>query len=127
MKPLQKINPSIPKENKESAIKIKFGCNYYKIFSHNIAYIYKKEGVHFIANKKKFKLPLFINNINEILLDLNSKNFFMLNESTIFSKNFVRLKESENKCYAIAFNSIYEDSFLIPENLQSNFKSWILD
>ncbi|MEL0457116.1 hypothetical protein WJN01_12830 [Flavobacteriaceae bacterium SZ-1-7] len=125
MKPSLKTPHSSQKPRRESAIKVKYGKNYYEFLDHSIAYIYKKEGLHFIANKENFKFPFLIKDLNEILIDLSSDAFFALNESTIFSKDSVRLKENSNECYAIAFNKVYKDTFIIPENLQKKFKAWM--
>lgn len=120
-------NNSLKNPIKQNSFRIKFGGKYYEIPKSCVAYIYKKEGVCFIANKDNGKYPIFLDDPNELFLGLNSNQFFKLNESTIFCRNFVRLVESTNQCIAIAFNEAYEDSFIIPREIEPLFKKWISD
>lgn len=113
------------KLSSKNSLHIKYGRNYYEIPIDHIAYIYKKEGVFFIANKNKVKVPIFIENFDEIVEELTSNNFFKLDDYIYLSKGSVRMEQRKEQCIAIAYNESYEDAFFIPKEIENKVKKWI--
>lgn len=108
-----------------NSLHIKYGRNYYEIPIDHIAYIYKKEGVFFIANKNKIKVPIYIENFEDIVKELTSNNFFKLDDFIYLNKGSVRMERRNGHCLAIAYNECYEDVFFIPKEIENKVKKWI--
>ena len=118
------LNPTI---NSEDSVFIKFGKVHYQIFRNQIACLYRAEGVFFLIDKKRLKLPLFMNCLEDFPLNLNDNQFFKLTEDVIINRSAVRLSEGLDQDVAVASNLVYTNKFVIPSNTKHVFQLWLGD
>lgn len=123
---LLKTNNYVFKNPGWDSICIKFGKVHYRIQYDQIAYLYKVEGIFFLVDKHKLKLPLFMDTVNDFPLQLGSDLFFMLSDDIIVSRGSVSLSDGFGESIAIASNIIYKNKFQIPKHTENNFRSWLL-
>lgn len=115
-----------PDLHKLDSVCIKFGKVFYRIQYDQIAYMYKTEGIFFIIDKRKLKLPLFIDTVDEFPLKLREDIFFRLSDTVIVNRTSVRIAEGLDTCIAIASNAKYSNKFKIPKQLETDFRFWLL-
>lgn len=113
-----------PNEDNAISIDIKFGNKVYHIFPFNIAYIYKSEGIFFIADKGNLKLPIDIKSLSQLPIDLDESTYFQINSETIFCKEDFIINELTNENVEIVSKNKYMDTFKIPVELINRFQTW---
>ena len=122
-----RIENFLPKPYKEEVVYIKFGKIHYRIQSDQIAYLYKKEGIFFLVDKLKLKLPLSIITLHEFPLKLSQRLFFCISDTVVVNRENVHVAEGLDENVAIAWNSSYRDKFKIPKEREKKLRSWLLN
>ncbi len=113
-----------PTKDNIASIDIKFGNKVYSIATTNIAYIYKSEGVFFIVDKTNLKLPIGLQFLSQLPIDLEESLYFQIDDETIFCKeNFAIVKPTHN-CIEVISKNTFKDKFQIPEHLINQFQTW---
>ncbi len=110
----------------KDSVCIKYGSVYYRIQVDQIAYLYKTEGIFFLVDKNKLKLPLFMNSISEFPLNLSGNTFFRLSEGIIVANGSVTIASGLDRSIAIASNNLYRNKFAIPKVIENDFRFWLL-
>ncbi len=123
---LLKTNNYVFKNPLLDSVCIKFGKVHYRIQYDQIAYLYKAEGIFFLVDKHKLKLPLFMDTVDDFPLHLGSDLFFMLSDDVIVSRGSVRISDGFDENIAVASNTIYMNKFKIPKYMENNFRFWLL-
>jgi DNA-binding LytR/AlgR family response regulator len=121
----QKLNNYVPDPSERDAVYIKFGKVHYRIQYDQIAYLYKIEGIFFLVDKRKLKLPIFMDELEDFPLILREDIFFRLSDKVIVNRTSVRIADGLDSCVAIAFNSLYQNKFKIPQQLETTFRFWL--
>jgi hypothetical protein len=122
---LQKTDNYMPENPLLDSVCIKFGKVHYRIQYDQIAYLYKVEGIFFLVDKHKLKLPLFMDTLNDFPMHLGSDLFFMLSDNVIVSRGSVSISDGFDESIAIASNTVYKNKFQIPKHTENNFRFWL--
>jgi len=123
---LLKTNNYVFKNPGWDSICIKFGKIHYRIQYDQIAYLYKAEGIFFLVDKHKLKLPLFMDSLDDFPLEFHHDLFFRLSEHVIVNRASVFITEGLDEGIVIASNTCYENKFKITKQLESAFGFWLL-
>lgn len=122
-----KLENYLSTPSEKEAVFIKFGKIHYRIQYNQIAYLYKKEGIFFLVDKLKLKLPLLINKLHEFPLKLSQQMFFKISDTVIVSRGHTHIAEGFDENVAIAWNSSYRDKFRVSKDKEIAFRSWLLN
>lgn len=123
---LLKTNNYVFKNPGWDSICIKFGKIHYRIQYDQIAYLYKAEGIFFLVDKHKLKLPLFMDSLKDFPLDFRRDLFFRLSEHVVVNRASVFIAEGLDESIVIASNTSYENKFKITKHLERAFRFWLL-
>ena len=123
----QKSENYVPGNSRKDSVYIKFGKVHYRIQYDQIAYLYKIEGIFFLVDMHKHKLPLFMDSLDDFPLNLSSKSYFKLSDTVIVNRDAVTIANGMDRNIAIASNSMYKNKFEIPRNLENDFRFWLLN
>lgn len=116
----------IPAIHKRDSVCIKFGKIHYRIQYDQIAYLYKVEGIFFLVDQRKLKLPIFMDKLEDFPLKLRDDLFYKLSDNAIVNRNSVRIAEGLDSCVAIASNIMYQNKFKISRQVETDFRFWLL-
>ena len=119
-------NDYLPNIDKRDSVCIKFGRIHYRIQYDQIAYLYKIEGIFFLVDKRKLKLPIFMDQLEDFPLKFQDDLFFKLSENIIVNRTSVRIAEGLDSCIAIASNIMYRNKFKISKQVETAFRFWLL-
>jgi len=116
----------IPTTQKRDSVCIKFGKVHYRIQYDQIAYLYKVEGIFFLVDTQKLKLPIFMDKLKDFPLKFQDDLFFKISEDIIVNRTSVRIAEGLDRSIVIASNIIYSNKFKISKQVETAFRFWLL-